>query len=73
MTAYAEMDDVKEWATIAWSFLAQPPGGWTQVDEENWDTAVGIIVDGMSRAGSEEKKDGKLTVPMTATAAVFKK
>ncbi|CAI6334283.1 unnamed protein product [Periconia digitata] len=73
MTAYADMDDIKEWATIAWSFLAQPSGGWTKADEDSWDTAISIMVDGLSSAGSKDEQSKITMVPMTGTAAVFKK
>jgi SAM-dependent methyltransferase len=73
VVVYGKMIDVREWATIAWSFLARPPYGWSQADEENWDEAVGIIVNELINGASTQKENGVYKVKMVATVAIFKK
>ncbi|KAF2014408.1 S-adenosyl-L-methionine-dependent methyltransferase [Aaosphaeria arxii CBS 175.79] len=73
IVVYGNMTDVKEWATIAWSFLARPPDGWTQADEDNWDKAIGIIVNDLINGDFTHEENGVYKVKMIATAAIFKK
>jgi hypothetical protein len=44
-----KMQDLEHWAQLAWSFLGTLPGPeqWLEHDEENWDEAIKIIIEGI--------------------------
>ncbi|OAL00889.1 S-adenosyl-L-methionine-dependent methyltransferase [Phaeosphaeriaceae sp. SRC1lsM3a] len=73
VVVYGTMTDVKEWATIAWTFLSKPPSGWSQVDEDRWDEAIDIIVKDLTNGDFSHEENGVYKVKMVATAAVFRK
>ncbi|EHK98690.1 putative GDSL esterase/lipase [Glarea lozoyensis 74030] len=58
MDAYLKLGvDLRRWATIAWTFLATPVGGWKQRDEDKWDEALDCIVEEL-RNSQERKVEG---------------
>jgi hypothetical protein len=73
VVVYDDMIDVKEWATIAWSFLVKPPAGWSQTDEATLDDAVRIVVHDSIRRDFTTEENGVYKVKMIATAAILKK
>ncbi|KAI1133309.1 S-adenosyl-L-methionine-dependent methyltransferase [Nemania abortiva] len=67
--------DLRRWATIAWSFLAVPKGGWKQADEDNWDEAIDSIAKELLELdGSWHKvEDGVHKIRMVADVAIMRK
>ncbi|CAJ2504436.1 Uu.00g118300.m01.CDS01 [Anthostomella pinea] len=71
--AWIQMPDLKRWATIAWTFLSTPAGGWTQADEDKWDQAIEICAEEMQKGDSYKYEDGVHSIRMVATIAVTSK
>lgn len=71
--AWIEMPDLKRWATIAWTFLSTPAGGWTQFDEDIWDEAIEICAEKMQKGDAYVYEDGMHKIRMIATIAVTEK
>lgn len=67
------MPDLKRWATIAWSFLSTPEGGWRQSDEDTWDRVIGICAEEMQKEDAYVHEDGMYKIRMISTIAVTKK
>lgn len=65
--------DLKRWATIAWTFLATPVGGWQQRDEDNWDEAINSIVEELRQGDWYKVEDGVHKIRMVADVAIMKK
>lgn len=65
--------DLKRWATIAWSFLATPVGGWQQRDEDKWDEAIEYIVKELSQGEWHKFEDGIHKIRMVADVAIYQK
>lgn len=65
--------DLKRWATIAWTFLAAPVGGWQQRDEDRWDEAIDFIVDELSQGEWHKLEDGIHKIRMVADVAIYQK
>lgn len=65
--------DLKRWATIAWTFLAAPVGGWQQRDEDKWDEAIDSIVDDLSKSEWHKVEDGIHKIRMVADIAIVQK
>ncbi|KAI1653949.1 S-adenosyl-L-methionine-dependent methyltransferase [Daldinia decipiens] len=71
---YLTVPDLKRWAQLAWSFLGNIPGGWTQDDEDKWDEALEDIVEQlMSGDGISKNEKGETVLKMIACVAVAKK
>ncbi|KAI4858865.1 S-adenosyl-L-methionine-dependent methyltransferase [Hypoxylon rubiginosum] len=71
--AWVHMPDLKRWATIAWTFLSTPVGGWKQSDEDEWDEAINICVEELQKGNSHTIKDGVHKIRMIATIGVTEK
>ncbi|KAF2656362.1 S-adenosyl-L-methionine-dependent methyltransferase [Lophiostoma macrostomum CBS 122681] len=71
-SGWLSVEDLREWASLAWSFLGHPPGGWTPKDEEVWDEAIEIIVKGLDGICVEDGAGG-WKCEMFATVAVWAK
>ncbi|KAH9885877.1 S-adenosyl-L-methionine-dependent methyltransferase [Xylariomycetidae sp. FL2044] len=66
--------DLKRWATIAWSFLATPVGGWKEGDEDRWEEAIDSIVKGLQQLGDwYQVEDGIHKIRMVADIAMVQK
>lgn len=65
--------DLKRWATIAWTFLAAPVGGWQQRDEDKWDEAIDAIVTELSQSEWHKVEDGIHKIRMVADVAIYQK
>lgn len=65
--------DLKRWATIAWTFLATPVGGWQQRDEDKWEEAIDFIVDELGRDEWHKVEDGIHKIRMVADVAIYRK
>ncbi|KAG8161041.1 hypothetical protein KVR01_009305 [Diaporthe batatas] len=65
--------DLKRWATIAWTFLATPVGGWQQRDEDKWDEAIDFIVNELSQSQWHKVEDGIHKIRMVADVAIYQK
>lgn len=65
--------DLKRWATIAWSFLATPVGGWRQRDQDKWDEAIESIVKELSQGEWYKFEDGIHKIRMVADVAIYQK
>ena len=74
MEAWFAVDDYKRWATIAWSYLGRPVGGRTVKDEEEWDKAVDMVVEGL-KGGKWyiEGEDGIGKIKYVGTAVIAEK
>ena len=70
---WVQMKDVKRWATIAWTFLGTPVGGWTQNDEDRWDETIDLLVKEITTSAPYVEEDGIHKIKMTATIAITKK
>ncbi|KAI0394489.1 S-adenosyl-L-methionine-dependent methyltransferase [Xylariaceae sp. FL0594] len=65
---------LKRWAQLAWSYLGQPPSGWSQADEEHWDRALDDIEKQLqSGDGITTGPNGETVMEMRAVVAVAKK
>ncbi|KAI0867184.1 hypothetical protein GGS24DRAFT_486380 [Hypoxylon argillaceum] len=65
---------LKRWAQLAWSYLGQPPSGWSQNDEDHWDEAIDVIVEQLqSGDGITTGVNGETIMEMRAVVAVAKK
>lgn len=65
--------DLNRWATIAWSFLATPVGGWQPRDEEKWDEAIDSIVNELGQGEWHKVEDGIHKIRMVADVAIYQK
>lgn len=65
--------DLKRWATIAWTFLATPGGGWQQRDEGTWDEAIDSVVNELSQGEWHKVEDGIHKILMLADVAIYQK
>lgn len=66
--------DLKRWATIAWTFLATPVGGWQQLDEDKWDEAIDSIAKDLSQEEEWYRvEDGIHQIRMVADVAIMQK
>jgi len=65
--------DLRRWASIAWTFLGEPVGGWQQRDEEMWDEALDSIVEELPRNEWFKVEDGMNKIRMVADVAIARK
>lgn len=65
--------DLRRWATIAWTFLATPVGGWQQRDEDKWDEAIDAIVSELTQSEWHKVEDGIHKIRMVADVAIYQK
>lgn len=65
--------DLKRWATIAWSVLAGPVGGWQQRDEDKWNEAIDSIVNDLSQSEWHKVENGIHKIRMVADVAIYHK
>ncbi|KAI0383331.1 S-adenosyl-L-methionine-dependent methyltransferase [Hypomontagnella monticulosa] len=65
--------DLKRWATIAWTFLAKPVGGWRQRDEDKWDEAINSVVEELRQGEWHKVEDGIHKIRMIADIAIVQK
>jgi ubiquinone/menaquinone biosynthesis C-methylase UbiE len=65
--------DLKRWATIAWTFLATPKGGWQQLDQDKWEEAIDCIVDELSQGEWHRVEDDVHKIRMVADVAIYQK
>jgi len=65
--------DMKRWATIAWTFLGTPVGGWQQRDEDKWDEAVDSIVKELEQCEDHKMEGGIHKIRMVADIATTQK
>ena len=68
--------DLKRWASMNWSYLGVPVGGWKESDEANWDVAVETVLEGLRGSSSlkgTEGLGGDLRLIYTASIAVATK
>lgn len=71
---YLEVANLRRWAQLAWSYLGPLPTGWTQNDEDKWEEAIAIIMDGLqSGDGITQTEKDETTLKMTACVAVARK
>jgi ubiquinone/menaquinone biosynthesis C-methylase UbiE len=72
--AYAKLGtDMRRWATIAWTFLGTPVGGWQQRDEDKWEEALDSIVEELRQSEALKVEDGVHKIRMIADIAIAKK
>ncbi|KAF2264997.1 S-adenosyl-L-methionine-dependent methyltransferase [Lojkania enalia] len=71
--AWVKVKSLERWATIAWTFLSTPVGGWKQEDEDNWEKAIAIIVEELAKSNAYRAEEGLHMIRMTATIAIAKK
>jgi len=71
--------NLERWSKVAWSFLGAPmgpAGGWTKEDEENFEEAVSIVWDELSKDEDENVETdgtGGAKIKMVAHIAIGKK
>ncbi|RMZ66217.1 S-adenosyl-L-methionine-dependent methyltransferase [Pyrenophora seminiperda CCB06] len=65
--------DMKRWATIAWTFLGTPVGGWKQRDEDKWDEAIDSIIKELEHCEGHKVEDGLHKIRMIADIAKTQK
>ncbi|KAI1399059.1 S-adenosyl-L-methionine-dependent methyltransferase [Hypoxylon fuscum] len=65
--------DLKRWATIAWTFLATPVGGWKQRDEDKWDEAIISIAEELRQGDWYKVEDGVHKIRMVADVLIAQK
>lgn len=66
--------DLDEFAGAIWTAIGQPPGGWTQNDEDKWDEAVAKYKELLpGKSGFSKDADGNITLEAIAQIAVAKK
>ena len=65
--------DLRRWATIAWTFLGTPVGGWQQRDEDHWDEALDSIVEELRGCEWLKVEDGAHKIRMVADIAIAQK
>jgi len=65
--------DLRRWATIAWTFLGTPVGGWQQRDEDKWDDALDSIVEELQNCEGFKVEDGVNRIRMVADVAIAQK
>ncbi|KAI1130288.1 S-adenosyl-L-methionine-dependent methyltransferase [Nemania abortiva] len=70
---YLKVRDMKRWAQLAWSYLGQPPSGWSQSDEDKWSEALGDIVEELKEGDGITHENGETVMKMVAVVAVAKK
>ncbi|EPE28413.1 S-adenosyl-L-methionine-dependent methyltransferase [Glarea lozoyensis ATCC 20868] len=74
MDAYLKLGvDLRRWATIAWTFLATPVGGWKQRDEDKWDEALDCIVEELRNSQERKVEGGVHMIRMVANIATAQK
>ncbi|KAF2269176.1 S-adenosyl-L-methionine-dependent methyltransferase [Lojkania enalia] len=72
--AVLEVNDLRKWASAAWSFLGCPATGWTAKDEDSWELAIDIMVEYLEKyKGYQKLGDGRVTVIMPAHVAIAAK
>ncbi|KAI1384735.1 S-adenosyl-L-methionine-dependent methyltransferase [Hypoxylon trugodes] len=73
-SAFLPVKDLDEFATAIWSAIGQPAGGWTEEDEEKWDTAVAKYKEILAKKeGFHVDEGGKITLEAVAHVAIVKK
>jgi ubiquinone/menaquinone biosynthesis C-methylase UbiE len=72
-SAWLHMADPKRWATIAWTFLATPAGGWQKSDQDMWDETIEIAAEELQKGDWHVFEDGVHKIRMVATIAVTEK
>jgi ubiquinone/menaquinone biosynthesis C-methylase UbiE len=71
---YMDLKDIQELATIVWSYLGIPGGGWTENDEWNWDKAIDVFVEVLEKGGNYQKlESGEGRVKFVANIAIATK
>ncbi|KAI4612564.1 hypothetical protein J4E80_007298 [Alternaria sp. BMP 0032] len=62
--------DLRRWASIAWTFLGTPVGGWQQRDERMWEEALDSIVEELPRNEWSKVEGGVNKIRMVADVAI---
>ncbi|PVI02677.1 S-adenosyl-L-methionine-dependent methyltransferase [Periconia macrospinosa] len=70
---WVKIKDIRRWATIAWTFLSTPVGGWKQEDEDKWDEIIDLLVQELIKGDTYVEERGIHKLRMTATIAVVRK
>ncbi|KAI4714331.1 hypothetical protein J4E89_000010 [Alternaria sp. Ai002NY15] len=65
--------DLRRWASIAWTFLGTPVGGWQQRDEGMWEEALDSIVEELPRNEWSKVEGGVNKIRMVADVAIARK
>ncbi|KAF9732823.1 hypothetical protein PMIN02_011504 [Paraphaeosphaeria minitans] len=72
--AYSLTANVKSWGEHLWGLIGAPMGGWTQIDEENWDQAIAEVIRSLENNPDVEiKPDGGGVLKFVANVAVASK
>ncbi|KAH7384361.1 hypothetical protein DE146DRAFT_636473 [Phaeosphaeria sp. MPI-PUGE-AT-0046c] len=58
--AWAKTSDLRAWAEKSWAFLGGIPRGWKEGDEERWEEAVRVFVEGLEAAEGTKRVDGEV-------------
>lgn len=71
---YSLIDNVKSWGEHLWGLIGPPTGGWTQIDEENWDQAIAEVIKSLENNSDVKiKSDGGGVLKFVANVAVASK
>jgi ubiquinone/menaquinone biosynthesis C-methylase UbiE len=72
---YCSTAELTHFATMAWSFIGGTgEHGWLESDEENWDRAIGILVEELKNTnGFKMLDDGRAQIKFVANIAVATK
>lgn len=65
--------DISRWATITWSIGGVAAEGWTQKDEDEWDTAITTIVEDVKKNEWYRFEDGIHKIRMVASVGIVQK
>ena len=71
--AWLNLRDTARWATIAWTFLGTPVGGWKQEDENKWDEAIQEIVKSLKGSEHYREENGQGKLRMIASIIIAEK
>lgn len=73
-SALLPVQDVDDLATAIWSSIGQPKGGWTKVDDEQWDEAIAKYKELLpSQPGYQLDGNGNVILKATAQIVVARR
>jgi SAM-dependent methyltransferase len=73
-SAVLPVKDLDEFACAIWSAIGEPPGGWTQEDEDRWDEAITEYKKVLSnKEGFHVDRDGNISLEAIAQIAIVRK
>ncbi|KAF2728905.1 S-adenosyl-L-methionine-dependent methyltransferase [Polyplosphaeria fusca] len=65
-----EHESMDAWTQLAWSWMGQPQGGWTEQNERDWDAHRSLYADECLKEGFQVGEDGHVRVHMVANVVV---